>query len=144
MHIMDNHKSKGDGSMTKYAPLKDHLINKGAEFIPMTFSQIEKILGFSLPPSKKYPAWWSNNSSNSVMTKVWLDAGYKTESVDISGEKLVFHREGSGGHDNKGDVSPDAKKTRRHPLFGCLAGLIHIPDDTDLTAPADPDWGKNL
>jgi hypothetical protein len=26
------------------------------------------------------------------MTKVWLEAGFKTEQVDIEGRKLVFRR----------------------------------------------------
>ncbi|MCL6709206.1 helix-turn-helix domain-containing protein [Pseudomonas sp. R2.Fl] len=29
-----------------------------------------------------------------------------------------------------------------HPAFGCMKGTMTIPDDLDLTAPADPDWGK--
>jgi hypothetical protein len=28
-------------------------------------------------------------------------------------------------------------------LFGALKGLIRIPPETDLTQPADPEWGKN-
>jgi hypothetical protein len=30
----------------------------------------------------------------------------------------------------------------RHPLLGALKGLIHVMPGTDLTKPADPDWGK--
>jgi transcriptional regulator with XRE-family HTH domain len=29
-----------------------------------------------------------------------------------------------------------------HPAFGCMKGTLTIPDDLDLTAPVDPDWGK--
>lgn len=29
-----------------------------------------------------------------------------------------------------------------HPMFGCMEGTMIIPDDLDLTAPADPDWGR--
>jgi len=29
-----------------------------------------------------------------------------------------------------------------HPAFGCMKGTMTIPDDLDLTAPVDPDWGK--
>jgi hypothetical protein len=29
-----------------------------------------------------------------------------------------------------------------HPAYGCMKGTMTIPDDLDLTAPADPDWGK--
>jgi hypothetical protein len=30
-----------------------------------------------------------------------------------------------------------------HPLLGALKGLMQIGPDTDLTKPADPDWGKH-
>lgn len=29
-----------------------------------------------------------------------------------------------------------------HPAYGCMKGTMTIPDDLDLTAPADPEWGK--
>ena len=40
----------------------------------------------------KHRPWWSNNASNSVLTKVWLDAGYESEQVDMERRKLVFRR----------------------------------------------------
>jgi hypothetical protein len=30
----------------------------------------------------------------------------------------------------------------RHPLLGSLKGLIEVMPGTDLTAPADPEWGE--
>jgi hypothetical protein len=30
----------------------------------------------------------------------------------------------------------------RHPAFGAMKGLTRIMPGTDLTQPADPDWGK--
>lgn len=35
-----------------------------------------------------------------------------------------------------------ARKTHRHPIFGYMKGTMTIPPDLDLTAPADPEWGK--
>lgn len=29
-----------------------------------------------------------------------------------------------------------------HPAYGCMEGTMTIPDDLDLTAPADADWGE--
>ena len=56
--------------MSKYTPLTRHLAKRDLERIAMTFDQIEQLLGFPLPPSsRKHRAWWSNNPSNSVMTK---------------------------------------------------------------------------
>src|SRR5687767_5502233 len=78
--------------MSKYAALRDYLETRASETVPMTFAEIEKVLGFKLPRSQKYPAWWSNNPNNNVMTNEWLAAGYKTEQVDIEGRKLLFRR----------------------------------------------------
>lgn len=37
---------------------------------------------------------------------------------------------------------PDGTLLELHQIFGCMKGTMTIPDDLDLTAPADPDWGK--
>jgi hypothetical protein len=109
----------------------------------MTFTEIEKVLGFKLPESRRYPAWWSNNPTNNVMTNEWLAAGYKTEQVDIEGRKLVFRRvqpvsDGQTQPAPSGDEQ--TKQPRRHPLFGRMKGMITILPGTDLTEPADPHW----
>lgn len=123
----------------KYAPLENHLTNKEFSQIPMTFAAIESIIESNLPPSaRKHRAWWSNNPSNSVITFAWLNAGYKTAQVNLENEKLVFVRD-----DNIETSVADTTKPRHHPIFGCLSGLITIPDDLDLIEPADPDWGSN-
>lgn len=122
--------------MGKYERLGEFLKSQRTKEVPLTFAEIERIIGSKLPPrSPQYPAWWSNNPTNNVMTKVWLAAGFRTEQVDTKARKLVFRR-----------VEPSsaerAKKLGRHPLFGALKGLAHIPPGVDLTEPADPDWGK--
>lgn len=109
----------------------------------MTFVEIEKVLGFKLPESQKYPAWWSNNPSNNVMTYAWLAAGYKSEQVDITGKRVTFRRVKSvkSTLPDKPPLEGQNKQPRRHPAFGSMTGTITIMPGTDLTAPADPDWG---
>ncbi len=124
--------------MGKYEPLGEFLSQLGADSIPMTFDEVEKIIGSPLPGSKKYPAWWSNNDSNNVMTKIWLAAGYRTEQVDIEGQKLVFRKIGVS------TVTAARSTTGRHPLIGRLKGLITVASGTDLTEPADPGWADIL
>ncbi|BCM21570.1 hypothetical protein [Mesorhizobium sp. J8] len=82
--------------MGKYSPLRSYLMAQTGERVPMSFGDIEKLLGEKLPASKRYPAWWSNNPSNNPMTKEWLAAGFQTESVNIAGESLVFRRAPQG------------------------------------------------
>jgi hypothetical protein len=128
--------------MGKYEPLGAFLRSQRAQEVPITFREIEKITGVKLPPkSQHHRAWWSNNPSNNVMTKVWLAAGYESTQVDMKARKLVFRRVEKAG---SGAAQPEAKarKGERHPLFGALKDVTFIPPGVDLTEPADPDWGK--
>ena len=129
--------------MGKYEPLADHLRKLGYGQVRMKFEEIERVLGFPLPPSSRnHRAWWSNNPSNNVMTHAWLDAGYQTEAVDMEQRKLVFHRVAPKAPPPESDTPPKAATGGApHPLFGCLKGTVTIPDGVDLTEPADPDWG---
>ena len=132
--------------MSKYAPLKRFLQEQDRDQVPMTFAEIEHLLKLPLPPSKRYPAWWSNNPGNNTMTREWLEAGYETESVDTSGEKLVFRRMRRRGfqepHDTYKTQTDAAARPQRHAVFGCMKGTLMISADVDLTEPADPEWAK--
>jgi hypothetical protein len=112
----------------------------------MTFAEIEKLLGANLPKSHRYRAWWSNNAFNSVMTKAWLDAGFRTERVDMRKHRLVFRRIKAGSDGSVERRTPELQPksgSRRHPLFGYLKGTIRIMPGTDLTQPSDPAWGND-
>lgn len=154
--------------MSKYSPLTDHLAAASTSRVPMSFREIEAILGFPLPPSaRRHRAWWSNNGSNNVMTLAWKAAGYETSEVDMERHRLVFRRSLAGAaakmppsgpalRDRRADpdanrageaASPpppraDAPRTAeiRHPAFGLWKGLVSLADGVDLTAPADPAW----
>ena len=104
--------------MSKYEPLGAFLQSRDAEAVPMTFAQIEKLIGAKLPPSAKYRAWWSNNPTNSVMTKVWLEAGFRSESVDLGARKLVFRRVYGAGDERNAPASAQRGGKGNHPLFG--------------------------
>ncbi len=135
--------------MGKYEPLADHLRKLGQGRVRMKFEEIEKVLGFPLPPSsRKHRAWWSNNASNNVMTHVWIDAGYQTEEVDLEQGKLVFRRAvPDDAHHPPVSPSPRSEggqsKGVPHTLFGCLRGTVTFVGEIDLTEPADPEWGAH-
>lgn len=108
--------------MSKYDGLGTHLRRQKGSEVPMTFSEIEDATGTKLPPKAQHSrAWWSNNPSNNVMTKIWLDAGFETAQVDIPGRKLVF------------------KRVRRSPLLGAMKGTFSVDPSWDLTKPAMSD-----
>ena len=127
--------------MSRYDGLAAFLKTQNEERIPMTFADIERVTKTKLPPSAhKHRPWWSNNPNNSVMTRVWLDAGFKSEQVNMAGQKLVFRRV-AGGKPQQVPAGEAPKSI--HPAYGALKGMVRIMPGTDLTAPADPelaDW----
>lgn len=137
--------------MSKYEPLGTYLRAQGGGRIAMTFADVERVIGIKLPPSaRRHRAWWSNNPINNVATKEWLEAGYVTEQVDVERETLVFRGSASNrvAEDRKlawGNGNPAVEaKPQRNPLFGALKGLMTIAPGTDLTEPADPEWGERI
>lgn len=128
--------------MSKYTPLGEFLRKQRASRVPMSFEEIERVTGIKLPPKAQlHRAWWSNNPLNNVMTKVWLEAGYETEQVDMAERKLVFRRSSTAREKDMSSVAKD-ESGGQHPLIGALKGLVKVMPGTDLTRPADPDWGK--
>lgn len=126
--------------MSKYAALGEYLKRQRHDLVPMKFADIERITGAKLPASSRYRAWWSNNDFNSVLTKVWLKAGFKSEQVDMRARKLVFRRVGKAN----GEAGQGAGEKPFHPLYGYMKGLVHIMPGTDVTKPADPDLADYL
>ncbi|HEY0236023.1 MAG TPA: hypothetical protein VGC86_13360 [Afipia sp.] len=124
--------------MSKYDRLGSFLQTQNRERVPMSFADIERITQTKLPPSAhRHRPWWSNNPTNSVLTRVWLDAGFESEQVDMTGQKLVFRRVTA-----RMPAKPPDGGASGHPLFGALKGTIRIAPDADLTEPADPAWGE--
>ncbi len=132
----------------KYAPLGDYLRSQYADEVPMTFEAIESVIGSPLPPRAQHiRGWWSNNPTNNVMTRVWLDAGFKTERVDLERRTLVFRRvrqtETAGALQLRepSAVYEVAIMTKKHhPLFGALKDVTFLVAGVDLTQPADSEW----
>jgi len=135
--------------MGKYQNLGAYLQKQRTREVPLTFREIEKITGVKLPPKAQHQrAWWSNNPSNNVMTKVWLDAGFESVQVDMAARKLVFRRlvktrAASGGF-AEALQKPYATKDGRHPAWGALKDITHLVSGVDLTEPAFPEWADLL
>jgi len=121
--------------MGKYSPLRSYLMAQAGERVPMSFSDIEKLLGEKLPASKQYPAWWSNNPSNNPMTKEWLAAGFQTESVNIAGENLVFRRSPQGSaqarRKSAGGQTGEGGSGRGQGFMEDRVGFNNAPDISD-------------
>ena len=92
----------------KYKSLSDYLETQGESSEPMTFDQIERLLGFSLPKSAEHhQAWWANQPRGQSLA--WLRAGYRSSAVSVEERRLTFLRadqsemfvEDGGGKDKR-------------------------------------------
>ncbi len=133
--------------MGKYDPLGAHLAESAQDEIPMTFRQIETLIGAPLPPAAtRYRAWWSNNPDNSAITRSWRGAGYRAFQVDMTAETLVFRRD-----PGLATPAPSLAGTNRGPQSGVVArlqarlgGTVRIPYGVDLTEPTGEVWDAEI
>jgi hypothetical protein len=122
--------------MGKYDPLKTFLQSNQTEEVALSFREIEALLGIALPASRQYPAWWSNNPSNNPMTKVWLDAGYRTERVNVEAGRVVFRR--AQGHQGDDQAANGGNIVDR--LQAALGGTVRVAPGVDLCEPTGEVW----
>jgi putative restriction endonuclease len=81
--------------MSKYAPLVDYLQRSSSSEISLSFSQIESIIGESLPRSaREHRRWWGNSrtADSHVWAHMWLDAGWEQVQLDLAKEFVTFRR----------------------------------------------------
>jgi hypothetical protein len=86
-----------EAGMGKYEPLADHLRGLRTSDWAPRFTEIEDILGFSLPPSaRKYREWWGNQTgAGHSQARGWQDAGWQVWKVDLNGERVIFRNPSS-------------------------------------------------
>jgi len=91
----------------RYRPLCQELFGRRENQVRLTFSEIEEILGGSLPNSaRQYPAWWSNqkNVQGRPQAAAWRNAGFKVDGVSLEGEWVEFRRLEEGTRENAVDA----------------------------------------
>jgi hypothetical protein len=115
--------------MGKYEPLPAFLGRSDRTVQRLSFSEIERILGFKLPQSAyQHAAWWSNTASGHSHAQSWLHAGWQTEAIDLTGRKVTFRR-----------AEKDRATAKQNP-WGCMAGSVTLLPGVDLTAPTGETW----
>jgi hypothetical protein len=129
--------------VSKYEPLTSFLESQSLDSVTVTFREIERVLGFKLPPSAlEHRPWWANSGGSHVQSKAWLEAGFETESVDMEARRLIFRRVSrfrtppvSGAN----AASKDERAKRSfEAVYGCLGGTIRIHGD--VTLPVEEAW----
>jgi hypothetical protein len=121
--------------MGKYDPLRRFLeVQLGGE-TRMSFPEVEKVLGFALPPSaRQHPAWWSNNVGNHVNARAWRDAGWKTSLVDVGSERVTFVRDPEPAYGAMGVSESDAPFVHRSSANEPAKALVIPLDRLSLSA----------
>jgi len=129
--------------MAKYETLNRFFRVQTGGLLRMTFDEVEREAGFTLPASARlHQAWWANDRSRHVQAKAWLDAGYETEQVDMKAHTLVFKRVAArpfGMADEASEYLRDAsieKNRGRHPAIGAMKGPFSADPAWDPTKPA--------
>jgi hypothetical protein len=119
--------------MSKYEPLPQFLGSVGGGLRRMSFSEIERILGFKLPKSAyEHEAWWSNNAAGHSHARAWMKFGWRTEAVDLAARKVTFQR--------SGQPAPPAAPSAKADPWGCMAGTVTFVPGVDLTKPTGEKW----
>lgn len=79
---------------SKYHPLFKHLQNCQEIKVTLTFTEIEALMGDTLPTSaRQRKNWWSNRDSNSALQAgAWIQASYQVKAVDLEQQSVIFQR----------------------------------------------------
>ena len=73
--------------------MKDYLKSSDKAEIELTFAEIESIIGTELCKSAyTYAAYWQPSPTH-TMTNTILAAGYKVESVDLIGKRIILEKQ---------------------------------------------------
>jgi hypothetical protein len=124
----------------KYQELKSYLNAQRQPRIRLSFAEVARRAGVKLPTSAYgHAAWWANDSKSHVQAKAWLEAGYKTENVDIAAQTVEFVRVNGRGVQEmqKNDFQHQSSApVKKHPMAGALKGTFTIAPGWDLTRPS--------
>ncbi|RUS96274.1 hypothetical protein DSM106972_088160 [Dulcicalothrix desertica PCC 7102] len=78
---------------SKYQPLQKYLEKSNTDEITLTFTQIEEIIGDSLPDSAHTKRqWWGNRNKGALQATSWMQAGYTVTKIDLDEKKITFSK----------------------------------------------------
>ncbi|BAZ16125.1 XRE family transcriptional regulator [Calothrix sp. NIES-4071] len=76
---------------SKYQPLQEYLENSNAAETTLTFTEIEEIIGNTLPDSARTKKqWWGNRNKGALQADSWMKAGYVVKKINLDEKKVTF------------------------------------------------------
>jgi len=77
----------------EYRPLHEYLRDRYADTVVLTFSEIEALLGFSLPAvARRLPEWWTDDGAAlTAPSRCWRQAR-RTVIANFESQTAVFER----------------------------------------------------
>lgn len=83
--------NKTISAQSKYTPLVDYLHSQSENKVSFSFDKIEQILQSTLPSSaREHRAWWANDRTSHTQSKLWLEAGWRVTSINMTEQTVVF------------------------------------------------------
>lgn len=77
--------------MKKYDPLRDFLASRGGEPLAMSFDDLERATGITLPyAARHHRQWWSNGTNAHTQAVAWMEAGYRVTDLDLTAGTVRF------------------------------------------------------
>ena len=78
---------------SSYAAIGSHLAGVAGDEATLTFDDVERIVGRSLPMSaRKHRAWWANTDTHS-QARTWLTVGWRVDAADLEAGTVTFVRD---------------------------------------------------
>lgn len=77
----------------KYTGIARHLIRNESDSTTLSFADVERLIGASLPDSaRRHRAWWGNDRKSHSQASGWLGVGWQVKSAHLPEERVVFQR----------------------------------------------------
>lgn len=78
---------------SKYQPLQEYLEKSNTAEITLTFTEIEEIIGNTLPDSARTKRqWWGNRNKGALQAISWIKAGYNVTKINLEEKKITFSK----------------------------------------------------
>ena len=80
-------------AVAKYDPLETYLSRQDGLELELSFADIERMIGTTLPASASRPQWWANETSPDTthsQRRSWGNAGY--DAFLLPGSRVLFRR----------------------------------------------------